>query len=99
MGRVIRVETLGLCDRDRHPVDQHQLGHRVEARHANGRAGGTDVVGDRGVWGSDDPHERSGVARLIGPCRYSIAGYASLYVCDASRSLSAASSAIPTVQP
>ena len=38
-------------------------------------------------------------AMLIGPCRYSIAGYASVYERVASRSLSAASSAMPTLHP
>ena len=42
---------------------------------------------------------RPGAAIAIGPCRYSFAGYDSVQDCDDSRIFSAASCAMPTLQP
>src|SRR6185436_18825128 len=52
-----------------------------------------------GSSGPNDSTAVSGAARAIGPWRYSIAGYASYHARAASRILSAASDASPTVHP
>ena len=36
---MIGVQALGLGDRDRYPVHEDELGHRVERGHAHGGAG------------------------------------------------------------
>ena len=54
---------------------------------------------DVGLAGLGEAESRPGAAMAIGPWRYSMAGYDSVQNCADSRSLSAASSASPTLHP
>ena len=97
---VVRIEAAGQGERDGGALGEHERGQRacaVGATAEPARAASSSTVG---VDGADRPHQRLVRARaLMGPWRYSMAGYASAHAPAASRSLSAASSARPTVQP
>ena len=90
----------GPGERDGRPLGEHELGQRVAAVRGDRRARPAAAASsDAGVDGAHGHTSVSSAATLIGPWRYSIAGYDSAHAPPASRSFSAASSARPTVQP
>ena len=101
--RTIRIQPSRLGERHRRPLHQDELGHGIDRTQAvidDRRAGRGDVVQQIAARRRRAARPPSACpATLIGPWRYSMAGYDSAHAPLASRILSAASFASPTVHP
>ena len=89
MARVVGVQAPLLGDGDGEPLHPDQFGQRVGVGRRLQAAGRRDVVGQPRGSVAEHPGDPVPPVMLIGPCRYSIAGYASVQAPAASRIFSA----------